>query len=276
LLRLRPDPRRSLELGKLDPIHAAALWPRLSIISCWSDANAANAADGLRAMFPDAHVQGKGLLATEGVVSIPYEGQHPLAIHSHFLEFQDAAGRVLLASELQTECSYSVLLTTMGGLYRYRLHDLIRVDGRISQTPSIRFAGKMGLVSDRMGEKLTEGFVADALGKLLSRHAAHPTFAMLAPNQSGEGYRYTLYLNAALPIAAADELDGLLSANPQYEYCRRLQQLLPPNLFHLEGDPYAIYCDRLLKTGRRLGDIKPAALSPLDGWSECFTTSTSF
>ena len=45
----------------------------------------------LRALFPGVEIQGKGLLATEGVISIPLMGRPaPVpAVTSHFLEFLD-------------------------------------------------------------------------------------------------------------------------------------------------------------------------------------------
>ena len=99
-------------------------------------------------------------------MSIPYGGLHPLAVRSHFLEFEDDGGGVCVAADLLVGKRYTVLLTTGGGLYRYRLLDLVEANGRVGRTPSIRFIGKVASVSDRMGEKLTDGFVAQVLAAL--------------------------------------------------------------------------------------------------------------
>ena len=48
-----------------------ALWPRLVLVSCWADAAASDSAASLRRRLPHARLQPKGLLATEGVVSLP-------------------------------------------------------------------------------------------------------------------------------------------------------------------------------------------------------------
>jgi len=263
----RPDARRADELRQAGPSAIHRLWPRLTVLSCWADGHAAPAAAELARLLPSVAVQPKGLLATEGVVSVPFAGQHPLAIRSHFLEFEDDAGRISLASDLEVGRAYAVILTTGGGLCRYRLNDRVEVVGRLGRTPSIRFIGKAGLVSDRRGEKLTDGFVADVLARLFEGSNPRPSFAMLAPDIDAEGCRYTLYLNADFPPGLSATLDALLSANPQYAYCRRLAQLLTPRLFRLSGDPYAAYCGRLRQAGQRLGEIKPAGLSCLDDWS---------
>ena len=235
--------------------------------SSWADAGAAQAAVALRRRFPHVLIQPKGILATEGVISIPYAGRHPVAVRSHFLEFIDDAGRIALVTDLRVGRTYDVVLTTAGGLYRYRLRDQIRVDGFLGSTPSIRFHGKSGLISDRAGEKLSEGFVAEALTVFFAGHRAPPAFAMLAPEVDGLGCRYTLYADAEEAVSPA-QLDALLSRNPQYAYCRRLGQLLPATFVRVPPDAYARYSRRLLASGQRLGDIKAVALSALEGWQD--------
>ena len=242
----------------------------LSIISCWADGHAAGAARALAAQFPQAMIQPKGLIATEGIISIPFRGQYPLAIRSHYFEFVDDDGRVVGACDVDAGKTYSVLLTNGAGLWRYRLHDLVEVTGRIGQTPCIRFVGKGSLISDRVGEKLSEGFVAETLRELFAGHGLRPTFAMLAPEADARECGYVLYTNVDAPIDFADELDRSLGRNPHYAYARRLRQLSPARVERLYGDPYAVYCDRMRGIGQRLGDIKPVALSPMSDWSGRF------
>ncbi len=267
LMNARPDPRRADELRQSGPSAFDEVWPGLKVVSCWADGHAAPAAAELARSLPSVTVQPKGLLATEGIISIPFAGQHPLAIRSHFLEFEDDSGRVSMASDLQSGRAYNVILTNAGGLCRYRLNDRVEVAGMVGRTPSIRFVGRSGLVSDRMGEKMSEGFVAGVLWRLFEDSYRRPTFAMMAPDIDGDGCRYTLYFNAEGWNGFGTALDTLLSANPQYAYCRRLGQLRTPRLFRVSGHPYFAYCDRLRRAGQRLGDIKPVALSCLDNWS---------
>ena len=150
---------------------------------------------------------------------------------------------------------------------RYRLNDRVKVDGMVGKTPSIRFVGRSDMVSDRRGEKLSDGFVADVLARLFEERKARPSFAMLAPDGGEDGCCYTLYVNADVGQESGMILDRLLTANPQYAYCRRLGQLTMPRLFRLSDDAYSSYCERLRGSGQRLGDIKPVGLSCLDNWS---------
>src|SRR5439155_20481109 len=76
--------------GRLEP---RALWPHLALLSLWTDAQARRALLEVEARFPGVELQGKGLLATEGVVTLPQlEAPAPvLAVRSHHFEFLNPA-----------------------------------------------------------------------------------------------------------------------------------------------------------------------------------------
>jgi hypothetical protein len=262
-----PLPRRAAELAALTPDAYTHIWPRLGLISCWGDAHAALSLRGLREAFPGVEIQPKGLLATEGFVTLPFAGRWPLAIRSHFFEFlPEDGGDPRFAWELAEGGIYSVVLTTGGGLYRYRLEDRVRVEGFVAGTPSLRFLGKEGHVSDLRGEKLHESFVAGALARVFGRTGTEPRFALLAP--AGEGAEgYVLYLETdRLPAGLIGELDEELSANPHYRLCRALGQLAPVRLQRLRPGAFGRYLERCRQRGQRWGDVKPLALSPLRDW----------
>jgi hypothetical protein len=271
---LRPDPARARELRSSDPTAWSGLWPHLALISCWGDGPAASACSALRERFPGVEIQPKGLLATEAVVTLPYAGGLPVALRSHFYEFLDDA-RSHLTHELRRGAEYSVVVTTGGGLYRYRLNDRVRVDGFLGRSPTLRFVGREDGVSDRFGEKLSEAYVSDVLHRLLQPFDLGVSFAMLAPNESDEGVGYTLYLEARRepPPGLGRRCDQLLSNNPHYEYCRRIGQLGPARVFRVAGRAHETYLEWARRRGRRLGDIKPVALSTEPGWSRMFSGS---
>jgi hypothetical protein len=263
-----PMPKQALELSRLNPLRPEALWPKLHLISCWGDGAATLALDELRRRFPRTDFQNKGLLATEAFVTLPFGAQQPLAINSHFFEFIDDEGRVHLADSLREGGDYEVAVTTAGGLWRYRLGDRVAVNGWVGRTPSLRFLGRAGNISDRFGEKLSEEFVADVLSELFRERSSR--FALLAPDEDAAGCRYTLYIEGAPPPDCVEALDAALSCNPQYAWCRELGQLLPPRLFLIARSGFESFVERQTASGARVGDIKPAALSRSSGWSKVF------
>jgi GH3 auxin-responsive promoter len=245
--------------------------PNLRVISCWTDANAAAPAAHLAKLFPQARIQGKGLIATEGFISFPMSGHEgtALAIRSHFLEFIPLDSETpLLADELDAGQQYAVVITTGGGLYRYQLDDVIEVVGRVGQCPLIRFVGRQGLVSDWFGEKLNEAFVAGVLRESL----VEPSFAMLACDTDIPAY--VLYIDGEIPDGAAADIDVRLRQNFHYDYARFLGQLQPLRIHRVAGAAkmYQQFC---MGSGQKAGDIKPLALDRRNGWSRVFASCGS-
>jgi hypothetical protein len=261
---VRPSPRRAHELSRLDPCCPSAIWPRLQLISCWADGHAAQSATHLMTLFPDVPLQPKGLIATEAMVTLPFAGQAPLAIRSHYFEFLADDGQVLTADQLHHGQEYTVVVTTSGGLYRYCLGDRVRVAGFAGRTPSLRFLGKEDCVSDLCGEKLNEGFVAAALARAAG--GSFLAFAMLAPDPQPGRTGYTLYVQEPAPRDLAADLENELHCNPHYRYCRDLSQLQPVRECRLEGNIYSRYVSRCAALGQGVGDVKPIALSPRTDW----------
>lgn len=244
----------------------------LAVVSCWDHAASAPSAKALRERLPGVTVQGKGLLATEGVVSIPLTGLDwpVLAVDSGYFEFVDAAGNAFEAADVRIGEDYTVLMTTEGGLYRYAIGDTVRVHGFAGEAPLLEFIGRGLYATDLCGEKLTESFALRALAPLAL------DFMLLAPASSGE-VRYELFVDASridavyVPTLAA-RADRYLSANPQYAHARRLDQLKPLSVRRVIRPMDAWIAHNCMR-GQRLGDIKPPVLSADAQWSKRFGAS---
>ena len=257
-----------------------ALWPRLALVSCWTDGASARFLPALRRHLPRAPLQGKGLLATEGVVSFPLAPAPApvLAVGSHFLEFLDL-GRPgtppLLAHELRPGGRYSPLLTTGGGLVRYHLKDVVTCVGLHGALPCVRFEGRLDRVADLCGEKVAEGQAEEALAYACSKTGLAPRFALLAPSLGGAGGRprYRLFLETHAPRAhleqAARLVDEALAEAHPYRYARELGQLAPVEAVRVREGAEA-HRRVLLARGARLGGLKPSAFDPRPAWDEAF------
>lgn len=274
--RLSLLPRRAAELRTVRPDEPTRIWPRLGLLSCWGDAHAALHLPELRRTFPGVEIQPKGLLATEAFVTIPFAGKTPLAIRSHVFEFLPEDGeRPRFAHELEPGGIYSVVVTTGGGLYRYRLGDRVEVTGFVGRTPSLRFLGREGHTSDLRGEKLHEGFVAGVLERVFRRLAISPRFALLAPDvpddpAAAPGYVLYLEVDGQPPASLSQILEEELEANPHYRAAVSLGQLTPAKTFLIEKDGFSLYLQLCRQQGQRLGDVKPMALSPRTEWRRIF------
>jgi hypothetical protein len=235
------------------------------------DGNSRGEALRLKAALPDVPMQGKGLIATEAFISFPFgpSDEKVLAIRSHFFEFLAENGDLLLAHELKHGGAYEVIVTTGGGLYRYRLHDRIEVTGFIGTTPTIRFLGKSDSASDLFGEKINALHISTIIEGLPARKSK---FCMLAPDKSDGLTGYTLFVESrdTLSPDMARQLEEKLSENPHYDYCIKLGQLRPAKIFQVRNDAAAAYEARMIANQMKVGDIKLPALSTLDSWHDFF------
>lgn len=302
LPRLKRDPNRARSLGRLldesqynsqwrdQPGRSVyeAIWPALRLISCWADGAAGEYAARLQKLFPNTLVQPKGLIATEGFVSFPLLKRtgSALALTSHFFEFAEPSPKrgdstPRLAHQLEEGETYSVVLTTGGGLYRYQLHDLVEVTGFVGQCPLIRFLGKQDAVVDLFGEKLNEHHVRSVVVGQLANRGLKPRFWLVAPEKDlSNTAHYTLFLQCPSPEGLkrtalrglAKDLDDALSENYHYGYCRRLGQLSPLEVFLIEPDIDAgkTYLETCQDLGQRLGDVKAVSLHPYQRWADKF------
>ncbi len=259
------DPGRSRELQHVGPGDWTRWWERLQVVSCWGEQAAESGWRALTQRLPGVLVQAKGLLATEGVVTIPFAGTHLLAVTSHFFEFLDAAGSARGAHELERGAHYEVVLTNGGGLWRYRLGDLVECTGHVAATPSLRFLGRLGHVSDLRGEKLSEPFVAEVLRSLWPE-VFRPRYAALRAHSSPEGAGYELLVSVDGDDQSAEilcaRLEDALGANPHYALARRLGQLQRVRVVFVPAESELAVLSGLRG---RLGGAKPQVLLGVSG-----------
>ncbi len=258
-----------------------ALWPRLALISCWTDGHAARYVPAVRADFPGVEIQPKGLLATEGVFSFPLSpvrGGPPqgaiAALTSHVLELIDLEHpqrRPLPVHMARPGARYAPLMSTRGGLLRYHLKDAVSCVGMLNAAPLFRFEGKLDRTSDLCGEKLNAKDVERALGHASAHIQTPPHFAMLAPSPDRDPPGYTLYVEGLSTdlCAFADAVEAALRRNYHYNYARDLGQLGPARPVRVRNGQ-ASYEQALMQRGARAGDIKPTPLDKRTFWDEVF------
>ena len=273
-LRDRISPQRR-QLLLQDPIPWTQLWPDLKLISCWDSASSADSANRLRLLFPNVLVQGKGLLATEAPItipSIPAQGFLPL-LSDIFFEFADDAGTIYLLHELQPGQSYTLILSQLGGLYRYRIGDRVRVTHFYKKTPCLEFIGRDRTISDLVGEKLSITFVQDVLATLPIQTASFTTLTPVMPSASSTPEtatpHYALLLDQAEASASAiaAQLDQALCQSPHYAHARLLGQLDPATVLIAPAIPDQL-TQQKTQVGQTWGDIKHPLLrtNVLEGW----------
>lgn len=219
---LGAPPRRDLkniDIG--DNNFFKKLWPKLTLISSWDSSSSTLWSEQIKAQFPWVSFQGKGLWATEGVVSIPFKGQKVLSVNSHFYEFKDLqSGNVVPSWSLQQGREYQPIVWSSSGLLRYILQDRVKITNFFGQIPCLEFLGRLQSV-DMVGEKMDTAWVQDLFG----RNPQWKALCLIASRQPHP--HYVLCHQGDLKIDIESELLKL----HHYKVARELGQLGPARTF---------------------------------------------
>lgn len=109
-----------------------ALWPALRLVSTPAEHVDAPHAMELERRFPQALVQGKGILTTEAPLTIPFGpagGTVPI-VDEVFYELEADDGSVCRLEDAREDRDYTLVITQAGGLVRYRIGEVVRVTHR--------------------------------------------------------------------------------------------------------------------------------------------------
>jgi len=236
-----------LRHNKLSPAFTKELFPHLILISSWATSTSSHYAEVLKKLFEHAQFEAKGLWATEGVVTIPYQGNFPLATNSHFYEFMlEDTNEILPSWKLGIGMKVSPILTTGSGFCRYQLNDLLIVEGFVGVTPCLKFLGRINEV-DLVGEKIS-ALVAQEILSLISREFTVKAISLMAFIEPHPHYMILVEGKSEHEIleAVSKRVEELLEQNFHYKLARELHQLSACQVLCSESamDDYLSYCEK--------------------------------
>ena len=203
--RLKADKRRAQELralalGGRRSLNFADVWPGLQAVLTWTGGSCGIHLAALKPGLPSGcTLVNLGYTSSEmrGTITIDIDNDLGLpTLQDTFFEFVERdrwqAGReeFLTLEELVEGQEYYVFITTGTGIYRYSMNDIVRVTGKIEQTPTLQFLQKGQGFTDISNEKLSETQVMDAL------RVAEREF----------GFTSAFFIMLADPVAAGYEL----------------------------------------------------------------------
>ncbi len=280
-LRRRPDRAKQLEevVARTGTLYPRDYWPDTFLLGNWTGGSVGAYLQHYPRYFGANPVRDVGLIASEGRMTIPFADGTPagvLDVTSHYFEFipeaeaDSPAPTVLGAHELQEGGRYFILLTTAYGLYRYHIHDLVRVAGFHNKAPLIEFLSKGAHFANITGEKLSEYHVTQSmaevlreLGLALSAYSVAPCW----PADEGEQPYYGLFVEGAeLRNGTGEEVakrldERLCRVNLEYESKRTSARLGPVRLSRLRAGFWAKWDgERLARTGGTLEQYKHPCL----------------
>ncbi len=278
--RFRPNPKRAGEfeviLKEGKELLPKYFWPNMKLIECWKGGTMKLYLKELPKYFGDVPIRDIGCLSTEARSSIPTSDEGAggvLAIQTNFYEFipKEDIGkkekRILLADQLEKGKDYFIVVTTPGGLYRYNIDDIIRVDGFFNKTPVIEFLQKGLSATSLAGEKLYESQLEEALNKVLANQKILLEF-FSASVQIEKTPRYVFLVEFSENPSPGEKKQFLKSLeeelyrqNREYEFVRRAQLLNPPVLKIVQRGDFEKYRAKKIQEGTPDGQFKIPGLT---------------
>jgi len=272
---LNPNPKRAEELknilrekGELVPKN---FWPDIEVIECWKGGAVKLYLKELPRYFGNILVRDFGCLSSEARSSITMSDDGAggvLAIDTNFYEFipkeefDKENRRALLCDSLETGKEYYLIVTTAGGLYRYNIDDVVKVDGYFNKTPIIEFVQKGLNAVSLTGEKLYETHVIEAFNAALDKTRLMVAF-LCGSVQWEKTPRYIFLVEFHEdPDDSVKELllrtieEGLYSQNEEYALMRHSQQLASPILKIVKKGGFERYRNKRVSGGAHDGQFK--------------------
>ena len=275
---VKPNPKRAKELRKIfeqgfDTPIIPRLWPKFS----WACAIGNGSFSSYLTKYKHYAGDKVGIdyfvyAASEGMFAVAIEMNKPqfcMLTDSSFFEFRDAAAsdddnNTVMMNELEVGKEYEVILTNLGGFYRYKIQDVIRVLGYYNNLPLITFAYRKGQLASIAGEKTTEDHLNKAvseLGKELGVDILD--FALYLDTTTSES-RYVLLLEPDTPLDIKDNKkyakifdDAMRESNKEYAFLQERGSLSKALVLIQQPQTHALWREFKLMKGSSSNQVKP-------------------
>lgn len=246
-------------------------WPDMQLLSSWKCGNTAIAAEKVQAQLPETCCyQELGYFASECRFGLVLDDgiDSTLFPHYHYYEFVEESDldnpepRFLRLHELQKGKRYCVYVTTMSGLYRYNMNDLVEVGGWYKNTPKIHMVQKVNGIVSITGEKLYEKQFIEAVHKAEEETGMKANFfiGFADPEDSVYDFYYEFEVRK-VRRAKAEAFTAivdreLMKMNIEYESKRSSHRLKAPKTYVLRRHAYDLFKKKSLLEGARDGQFK--------------------
>ena len=277
LAKIKPDPERAEELRKafsegFGSPWAKRVWPGLEYIFCAGGANFAPYTEKIRKgiIGDDVHVFYQGVSASEGMFSAVYKVDQsdsilvPDGCFMEFRDYEDESAPCLTMDKLEKDKCYELIITNYSGLYRYRMHDVLRVTGFHLKTPLVRFETRTGYAANIRGEKTSEAAVRYAVCETEKELGLEVYDYSIYSDTDGNppAYVFLLELRSRPDGLENEEIrkclqDKLMMANKNIVHHFEDGYLGDVRLVLLQPETYLLYRDVMIVKGTSASQLKP-------------------
>ena len=249
---LIPDAERAAQLREAaadtGPGLARRVWPHLQFILSNGTGSFAPHAQRLReGAGRGVPVLSTVLAASEGLIGVGLEptddgdSVYSLVPRAMFFEFLPLDGdkETLLADELAPGRLYELVVTTLGGLCRYRIGDVVEfVRYHEGHAPVVRFRYRAGQVLNVRGEKLSE----EVLQRAVEASLGNVDFAAFECHDDAAAPGYDVVAAMDWDPDASERLDDALrKASPVFDNWRTKGGIAPTRVIPASPEAFDAY-----------------------------------
>ncbi|MBO4914431.1 MAG: GH3 auxin-responsive promoter family protein [Oscillospiraceae bacterium] len=277
LAKLKPDPRRAEELraafaeGFGKP-WAKRIWPGLQFIFSAGGANFSPYTEKLKKniLGDDVRIFYQGVSASEGMFSAVYRMDcvdSVLTPDGCFMEFRDAEDEnapCLTMDKLEKDKCYELIITNYSGLYRYRMHDVLRVTGFHNRTPLVQFEMRAGYAANIRGEKTSEAAVRNMVEETEKTLGIEVTDYSIYADTDAVPPAYVILMELrSRPEGVDNEAirkclkEKLIQANKNIAHHFEEGYLGDLQLALVQPETYLLYRDVMIMRGTSASQLKP-------------------
>jgi hypothetical protein len=272
---LKPNPKKAEELRELKrkygEVYPKYYWPNLGSIVTWKCGNSGLYLQHTKDYFPDnVKIRDFGYIATEaraGMILDYRNNASVLVSHLLFFEFikkediNEENPKVYTSSELEEGQQYYIIVTTPGGLYRYYMNDIVRIDGFYNEFPMVTFIQKGAGVTSLTGEKLYEEQLILAMNDVEQSMGMKTNFYIAFADFDSSTYHLYVefkkdYNKSLLEEFCVNVDKKLKEFNEEYEIKRKSDRLKPLVLHTLKDDAFDKFKTECMERGYRDGQFK--------------------
>ncbi|MCR5500560.1 MAG: GH3 auxin-responsive promoter family protein [Acetatifactor sp.] len=277
LAKIKPNPKRAKSLREafskgFDSPWAKRVWPKMQYMFSAAGANFYPYTEKLQKniLGDEIHIFYQGVSASEGLFSAVYKmgkADSILVPDGCFMEFRDAENEdapCLTMDQLEIGKCYELIITNYSGLYRYRMHDVLRVTGFHKKTPLVQFETRTGYAANIRGEKTSDAAVRyavceteKALGMEVTDYSIYSDTDSLPP-----AYVFLLELRSCPEGLEREAIrrslrEKLMEANKNIAHHLEDGYLGDPQLVLLQPETYLLYRDLMIMKGTSASQLKP-------------------
>lgn len=272
--KLPADPERAAELRKfpkesLSKGLVRKIWPKIKYGQLIGGSMFAAYMDMLWTYVEDLPIHFFTYAASEGCFGIARDmgeedAYYVLLPDTCFYEFLSETGdgeRIYTIRDVEVGSKYEILITTLSGMYRYAIGDVVEVVGFEGQAPVVRVCYRKSQVINIADEKMNVRQLENAMRKFQRRAECSAEGYCVDGDYTKKLPRYILYLELAdgkLPEDAAEILDEcLMESCSGYKRDRELAELDKVFIQPVPKGAFKAYGRFVAKLGRRKEQDKP-------------------